>query len=64
LLRLANGNGSPRTLGELHRKAMEEGSGPGPMSTDRTEALVRIFSPPMPRNPDPPRVRHSVRRLG
>jgi CRISPR-associated endonuclease/helicase Cas3 len=39
LLRLANGDGSPATLGELHHKAMREGSGTGPMSTDRAQAL-------------------------
>jgi CRISPR-associated endonuclease/helicase Cas3 len=39
LLRLSNGSGSPASLSELHQKAMREGSGPGPMSTDRTEAL-------------------------
>ncbi|MFO0843668.1 MAG: type I-U CRISPR-associated helicase/endonuclease Cas3, partial [Gemmataceae bacterium] len=39
LLRLANGDGSPATLGQLHEKAMQEGSGAGPMATDRTQAL-------------------------
>lgn len=39
LLRLANGDGSPAALGELHQKVMREGSGAGPMSTDRTQAL-------------------------
>jgi CRISPR-associated endonuclease/helicase Cas3 len=39
LLRLSNGEGSPAVLSELHQKAMKEGAGAGPMSTDRTEAL-------------------------
>lgn len=39
LLSLANGDGSPATLRELHQKAMQEGSGAGPMSTGRTQAL-------------------------
>jgi CRISPR-associated endonuclease/helicase Cas3 len=39
LLRLADGNGSPAALSELHRKAEKEGSGAEIASTDRTAAL-------------------------
>ncbi len=39
LLRRLDGDGSPAALREVHRKAMQEGSGTEPMSTDRTEAL-------------------------
>jgi CRISPR-associated endonuclease/helicase Cas3 len=50
LLRMLNGDGSPAALREIHRKAMQEGSGTGPMSTDRTEVLrkyiLSTYAPP------------------
>ena len=39
LLKKLDGDGCPRALGEAHRKALQEGSGTTPMSTDQTQAL-------------------------
>jgi CRISPR-associated endonuclease/helicase Cas3 len=43
LLRKLDGDGSPRALRDVHRAAVQEGSGTGPMSTDRTEALRKYI---------------------
>jgi CRISPR-associated endonuclease/helicase Cas3 len=51
LLRMLDGDGSPAALREIQRKAMQEGSGTAPMSTDRTEALrkfIRSMYAPQP----------------